>query len=700
MPSSPNKLSQFWQELKRRNVVRVVTVYAGAAFVIIELVNNITEPLRLPEWTPTLVIVLLAIGFPLTLIFSWIFDVTHQGIEKTPPVDAIKEKIITTPVISKQGRLWGRVINWALLGVFIFIMAGYIIIKRSDRAEVLPVYKYAISIPDETSLVDDLLGSGSSVAISPDGTKLVYAVISNGTSCLYMRNMDHFEAQRIKGTENAVGPFFSPDGRWLGFFTERQLKKVAVNGGVPQVICETMGYGGAWGPEKSIVFTDSQKNCLMQVSSDGGQPTKISRSMIFSNEAPEQWHLWPVFLPGGEAILYTAALAGGNQKIVARSLKDGKTKTIIENGKHAVYCPNNYLVYSWQGNLIAVRFDPDKLEVLSDPQLIFQNAHMHAIGSGHYSLSEEGTLVYVPGDLLETSNRLVQADHKGDTISFGFSVIHSPRISPDGKQILVKGISGEEAFWIYGIERGTIRRLTEEDFLTYWAIWSPEGNYVYYNSNRGGTQAVSLFRKRSDGTGKAELVLANEYHQQPKCWSADGRFLIYTEGIHPETGMDIYMLGIDGDSIPQPLLNSQYNEIHPVLSPDGKWLAYVSDESTREEVFVRSFPDLEVKRQISSNGGLEPLWAPDGKTLYYRDASGDQLMKVDFYVYPEIEISVPQLLFSGSFQGSSGPWGRNYDIFPDGQNFVMIAREETQSNAGEMNIVLNFTEELKSVFRD
>jgi serine/threonine-protein kinase len=649
----------------------------------------------LPDWTPAFILILLAIGFPLSLIFSWIFDVTTKGIEKTPSVESIQGKISTdNQEISKQGRMWGKVINWALLGIFIFIIAAYIIIKRNNHSEDLSVYKFALSATEGTSLVDDSFGTGSSVAVSPDGTKLVYAVYSEGTSYLYLRNMDDFEAQRIKGTEDAVGPFFSADGRWLGFFTNNELKKVAINGGTPQVICETMGYGGTWGPENRIIFTDYNKYCLMQVSSNGGKPEQLTSSLKFSVEAPEQWHLWPQILPGGEAILYTATINRENQKIVARTLKNGNTKTIIEPGKHAIYSPDGYLIYSWQGNLFAVRFDPDKLEVLSESHLIFQNVQMHAYGSGHYSLSEEGTLVYVPGDLLKTVLELVQADQKGDTTSMGFSVYQSPRYSPDGNQLLGKRISGEDTFWIYGLERGTYRRITEEGFLSYWAIWSPDGRYVYYNSNRGGTQAVSLFRKRSDGTGQAELVYASEHHQLPKCWSADGRYLIYLEGIHSETGMDIFMLEVDGDSIPVPMLNSRYNEFHPLLSPDGKWLAYVSDESGREEVFVRSFPELEEKRQISTNGGLEPLWAPDGKTLYYRDAAGNQIFSTEFSVNPEVKIGKPQLMFVGDYKGSTGPWGRNYDISPDGQYFLLIAEKETPSNITQMNVVLHCFEEI------
>lgn len=669
-----------------------MAVYLSASFVIIELVNNVYETLKLPEWTPAFILILLGVGFPLALIFSWIFDITPEGIEKTPPVSTIEKGISTgTHDIGKHGRLWGKVINWSLLGLFILVIAGYIIIKRSDRSELVSVHKFTLTLPVGTHIVEDVLGSGCSVAISPDGTELVYAVSVDGTSYLYLRKMNEFEAEVIAGTENAISPFFSSDGKYIGFFTEDELKKVAVDGGVPQVICETVGFGGAWGPDNTIIFTDYKKCCLMTVSSDGGIPKQLSNALNFTNEETEYWHLWPEFLPGGDVIIHSVA-TGENQRIVSRSLQTGEVKTIIEPGRHAIYSPDGYLIYSWQGNLFAVRFDPDKLERLGEPFLLYQNVQMQA--SGHYSLSDESTLIYVPGELHKTSTTLVQVDHQGNTTSYGFSVGQSPRYSPDGRQIVMDGCRGESEIWIYGLERGTFRRLTEEGYLTYWAIWTPDGKYIVYNSNRNGTPAVSLFRKRSDGTGPEELVFANEYIQQPKCWTADGRNLIYTEGINPETGMDIYMLEIDEDSIPVPLLNTRYYETEPMLSPDGKWLAYVSDESGREEVFVRSFPELEEKTQISIDGGLEPLWSPDGNTIYYRDVTGVQLMSVDFKASSEIEIGLPQLIFSGSFMGSSGPWGRNYDISPDGQYFVMIAVEETASEATQINVILNCFEEL------
>lgn len=203
---------------------------------------------------------------------------------------------------------------------------------------------------------------------------------------------------------------------------------------------------------------------------------------------------------------------------------------------------------------------------------------------------------------------------------------------------------------------------------------------------------MNLFRQRADGGGQEERLTIGNYHQLPKCWSKDNKLLLYSEGIHPETGMDVYMLPMEGDSVPIPLFNGRFNETHPMLSPDGRWIAYASNESGRDEIFVSSFPDLDINIPISIEGGVEPLWAPDGNVIYFRDYTGDNLMKVSFTTDPEINVGVPTILFQGKYYGST-PWGRNYDLSPDGKHFLMIKVESVESAASQINVILNWNEE-------
>jgi serine/threonine-protein kinase len=272
----------------------------------------------------------------------------------------------------------------------------------------------------------------------------------------------------------------------------------------------------------------------------------------------------------------------------------------------------------------------------------------------------------------------------------------SPRLSPDGKQLVVSRLETLPTLWIYGMERGTSRRLTEEKDGEYWAIWTPDGKRIVFNSTQTGRPMIPLFSKPADGSGPAELFTEGEYHQQPKSWSADGKVMVLTEGLNPETGLDIWMLKLEGDRKPESFLHSKYNEFHPVFSPDGHWLAYVTDESGREEVYVRPYPGPGKIISISTEGGMEPVWSPDGKALYYRDISGDRVMVVSFIAEPELSVGKPQLLFEGKYFAGT-IWGRNYDIAPDGNRFIMITDEEQKQKLTQMNIILNWAEELKNL---
>ena len=364
MPGDPNKLSRFWQELKRRRVIQVIIVYATAAFVIIDLVGNVTEPLNLPDWTPTFVIIILLVGFPLALIFSWIFDITPEGVEKTKSVDEVDDVVQKPHRVDEKKRIyWGRVINWSITGILMIIIFTYVGIRYIDFSDPAPVLELSIQLPQ-----GDLLGSnssGSALAFSADGSNLAYAADREGTSYLFLRRLNEFEAELIPGTEGASAPFFSPDDNWIGFFTNGRLKKVSMLGGAPQVICETgPGQEASWGPNNNIVFSDYNKRCLWMVSANGGTPQQLTTAMRWSNEEIENSHFWPQFLPGGKAILYTVYHNSDNMRIALYSLETGESKTLIEPGSHAVYLKTGHLVYTWKGDLMAVPFDMKKMEVI------------------------------------------------------------------------------------------------------------------------------------------------------------------------------------------------------------------------------------------------------------------------------------------------------------------------------------------------
>jgi Tol biopolymer transport system component len=342
------------------------------------------------------------------------------------------------------------------------------------------------------------------------------------------------------------------------------------------------------------------------------------------------------------------------------------------------------------------RPDLEKLEVTGSPELIFEGIQRGDWGLANFGLSDSGSLAFVQGSTKSLENGLVWVDLEGnlERLPFPLALYQSPRLSPDGKQLVVSRLENLPNLWIYGLNRGTSRRLTDEEGAEYWAIWTPDGKRIVFNSTRTGHPAIPLLWKPADGSRPAELFTEGKNHQQPKSWSAGGKVMVFTEGLDPETGIDIFIVKIDGDRKPEPFLNSRFNEIQPMFSPDGRWMAYVTDESGRDEVYVRPYPGPGDLIPISIDGGVEPVWSPDGKVLYYRDFSGGKMMAVSFVTEPELRVGKPRLLFEGKyFRGA--PWGRNYDIAPDGTRFIMITDESQSEQPTQINVVLNWSEELK-----
>jgi len=697
MPDSPNKLVQFWNELKRRRVIHVTIVYSTAGFIIIELVNNVTEPLNLPGWTPTFVIILLLIGFPLALIFSWIFDITPEGLEKTKPETEIKEEAVATDLAHrKKTRNWGSVINWSLMGLLVLMVATYIIIRYSKTTEPLPVQRFIYNIPQ-----GKLLGSSresSVVTISPDGSKLVYVSHSGDTSSLVLRNLDQFEAHIIPGTEGAASPFFSPDGIWVGYFAGGNLMKVSLLGGAPLTICEARtGFDGCWGEDHAIIYADGYNRGLMRVLESGGDPEQITSSLTYTKEESDQQHTHPQILPGGNVILYTVVNNSQDLSIAAYSIETGKKWNLIEHGSNGIYVRSGHLVYAWKGDVMAAPFNLKQMKVTGDPVSVLEGVMMDAWSFAQISISEEGSLVYVPGNIMEQNSKPVLADGQGEirTLDLPAGRYQSPRFSPDGERFLITKLEEKANTWIYDMERGTFHRFTEKEYETFWAIWTPDSKGIVFNSNLYGGPALNLFHQLTNSTDPPVRLTTSNFHQLPKSWSVDGRSLIFTEGIHPDRGADINLLQMEGDTVSQPFINTSFNETQPTISPDGRWLAYVSDHQGREEVFVCSFPGRQEMTQVSIQGGVEPVWAPDGKEIYYRDVTGDHVMAVPMNLTSGLQLGKPSILLEGEFKQSTGPWGRNYDITPDGQWFLMINEGENESAATHIHIVLNWFEDLK-----
>jgi serine/threonine-protein kinase len=582
---------------------------------------------------------------------------------------------------------WRRALPWTLAAISTVVLLALImgIALRGPRPPARPVARMLVALPPGDRLA---LGSTPVVALSPDGSRLVYVANHSGSTQLYVRAIDRFEATPIPGTEGAESPFFSPDGQSVGFFAQGKLKTVFLSGGAPLTLCSvSLGRGGSWGPDGSIIFAPGYSG-LFRVSTAGGTPKPLT---ALDRKKGEFSHRWPEILPGSKAVVFTMWNGSANlddERIGVLSLKTGEQRVLVQGGAHARYVPSGHLVYAGARGLLAVPFDLKRLEVTGAPVSILGDVSIQPVtGSAEFSISGDGSLAYVPGGSSISERTLLWVDRKGAARPLAAPPrgYYCPRPSPDAQRLAVS-IQGNRGTWLYDLARGTLTRFAAGNH----SIWTPDGKHATLSIPQSGT--VNLYRMPADGNGAAERLTTSDNVQFPGSWSPDGQVLAFTEA-DPTTGWDIWMLGLQGDRKPQPFLQTPSNEGGPVFSPDGRWLAYQSDESGRNEIYVRPFPGPGGKRQISTEGGVEPVWARNGRELFYRN--GDKMMVTAVETKPVFAPAKPKLLFEGHYEAGSFPFEPDYDVSPDGQRFLMIKGSEQESAATQLNVVLNWSDELR-----
>ncbi len=537
---------------------------------------------------------------------------------------------------------------------------------------------------------------GGDLVISPDGRSLVYLSQSEGQTQLYLRVMDEFQARPLPGTEGAVSdPFFSPDSDSVGFFAAGKLKRISPGGAVITLSEVPNFSGGSWGPDGVIVFAAGAGG-LYRVPAAGGQPESL---LVPDRDKGEVGFHRPQLLPGGQTVLFTvrnAPRTAGSyveNQIRALSLDTGEQKTVLEGASDPHYLATGHLIYELadvSGTLMAAPFDLEGLEVRGAPVPVLEGLRVRGEGVD-YSISADGTLVYVPvGGSQELT--LVWVDRQGGIqplIEVERSY-RSPRVSPDGRYLAVRiGTTGSEdsQIWIYEIARGTLTLLTFER-RNVAPVWTPDGRRVTFGS--GGPGQGSLFWKPADGSGVAEQLLAGDFPRAGS-WAPDGKVLAFTETPLGKP-TDVWLLEQENGWTARLFLDAPFSEGGPAFSPDGRWLAYISDESGQFEVYVRPYPGPGSKFPISIQGGVAPVWARDGGELFYR--SGDKMMAVTVEAGSEFRAGKPEVVFEGRYVPGNGI-RPNYDISPDGQRFVMVRSTQEGASPAQINVVLNWFEELK-----
>jgi len=572
-----------------------------------------------------------------------------------------------------------------MLGVLIAGLATWNLKPSPSR----PVIRAVITLPPGQQLAG--LQVGPSVTLSPNGTQLAYVAIQDGTQQLYLRAMDSLEAKPIPGTDGAINPFFSSDGQWLGFFAGGKLKKVSVSGGAALTLGDVAQPNGAsWGSQGLIAFAPTPFGALQQVSDAGGTPQPLTRI-----EKGELSQRWPEFLPGSTAVLFAGGPTAGNwsnAEVAVHSVETGVRRNLVQEATNPRYAPSGHLVYAERGSLMAVPFDLQRLASTGVAVPVVKSVLQSTTsGAAQYSFSATGSLVYVPGGVQAAQRRLVWVSRNGteQPLAAPARAYRAPRLSPDGRRIALAIEEQETQAWLYDLSRETLARLTFEGNTNFNPVWTPDGNRIVFQSNREGPQ--NLFWQWADGSGGLERLATSEYVNAPMSWSPDGQLLAFLE-VNPNTGYDILVLRLT-DRKTQPFLRTPFNESAARFSPDGRWLAYISDESGHWEIYVQPYPGPGGKWQISTEGGTEPLWNPNGRELFYR--SGDKMMAVEITTKPSFSAGKPKVLFEGRYQLAPGTFP-NYDVSPDGQRFLMLKpSEQGAASPTQINVVLNWFEELK-----
>jgi serine/threonine-protein kinase len=599
----------------------------------------------------------------------------------------------------RSWRLWAGVALACGILLGALVVGGYHLLHRPQ----LEPLHFAIPIPEGMEIAP----TGAGLAISPDGRRVVFRGQGQDEVVkLLLFDMNQQEAVAIEGTDKARRPFFSPCGQWVAFFADDKLQKVSLVDGTILPLCEAPGgRGGHWGKDDRILFASRMGGFdLHQVAATGGVPQPFHTIDRHVNS-----YYWPHCLAGtGAALAIVGKGLTYDKYSVAVVPPDSSEMRLLTAGDRTpTYVPTGHILYSLDTSLLALRFDINKLEPRGDPFAVLEG--LSPDGPVHFAISDEGTLVYVletevAGDSADLYGVVpVWVDREGriDSLAVTPGDYIFPNISPDGRHVAFTLFGGKgRRSWILELERGILAPLSfgENDHLP---IWSPDGSTITFSSDRGG--GSNLYIKPSDGSGEAERLTWSDYHQCPCSWSPDGRTLVYAE-FTPETGGDLLLIDPYDGREPRPFLKTPTDERHGMISPDGHWMAYASNPAGQAEVFIRPYPGPGAATQVSTAGGIGPLWSPDGSELFFRAYERDPeagytitiMTAVPIDTQNGLRVGQPRELFRGRF--AFWPAARcNYDISRDGERFLMITAPKPQEVSQELRVVLNWFERLKEL---
>jgi serine/threonine-protein kinase len=602
-----------------------------------------------------------------------------------------------------QSRVWWQVAAGALaVALVLALWAPWRSTVITDR----PLMRLSVDLGP-----DAVVAANLAAAISPDATRLVYPARSpDGKQLLATRPLNQVKAVFLAGTDNAIDPFFSPDGQWIGFFADNKMQKISVQGGAPVVLADSSNNsrGASWGDDGTIVAELVNTAGLTRIPADGGAARPVTT--LGPGDAT---HRWPQVLPGSQTILFTAnknISAFDDASIEVLSLKTNQRKTLWRGGYFGRYLPVNgsqgTLVFIHQGTLFGAPLDLNRLELQGTPVPILDDvASDPTTAGGRLDVAAlAGALVYRSGKAVAQTWQVSWLDSSAKTqrLLEKPGVYYTPRISPDGRRLAIALETGKDLdTWIYDLQRESLSRLTYTSQGGLYPLWSPDGKFIVFESRSSSISSIQWIR--SDGAGEVQKLLESENELIPGSLSPDGRRLAYT-GVSRETGQDLWTVALDLSdpehpkaAKPELFLRTPAKERDPAFSPDGRWIAYTSTESGIAEVYVRPFPGPGGKWQISNGGGKYARWSPSGHALFYQALGDGAIMAADYTAAAD-SFSAAKSRVAVSAKVNDATGDSNWDLAPDGKRFVVFpALDPAGEEKGSVHVtfLLNFFDEVR-----
>jgi Tol biopolymer transport system component len=614
---------------------------------------------------------------------------------------------------------WRRVLPWASTGALAVTVAMILVLWAPWRKAVLPA---SLSLNVELGAdVSVTFGAGDALSLSPDGTVVAFVAQEDagGSPQLYVRRLAQLQATPLLGTDDAESPFFSPDGQWIAFFAGGKLRKINVAGGPIVLLCDAPnGRGGTWIEDDTIVFLPNSTldARLMRVSSAGGTPEPLtSLASLAQDDGPQRW---PQALPGGKAVLFTRGAVGGEQSIMVQVLATGARTVVQRGGYHGRYLPSGHLVYLQDGTLFAAPFDLDRLTTTGPAVPALEGlASNPGSGAAQFAVSTNGTLVYLPGQSI-SGVPMQWMDNKGQTTPLRDTPANWSNLlfAPDGRRLALHIIEGQPDIWVYEWELDKLTRLTvhQGQGRNTKPVWSPQSRDIAFASTRADRATLNLYLQRVDATGEAQRLTESRSDQSPASWHKSGKFLAFEEvkqvdgpaqgSTNPRANSDLMILPMERNEVsgwnpgqPYVFLDGPAQEREPMFSPDGRWLAYSSNESGRDQVYVRPFPGPGGKSLISTGGGVFPTWSQTKHELFYATPNG-QIMVAPYRVEGDAFIGERPRLWSKRRILMRGPVVRMFDLHRDGDRIAFApAAQAVSVKQDHLTFIFNLFDQLHRI---